>query len=83
MAYSRCSVDLSGYPDLVVVYLGYRAKDLKGACSLLRIGRGLRLIKQNPPDGLLSHESLPADARRAHEPAANGHTRGKIVLTIA
>ena len=58
MTYPRRSVDLSCYPDLVVVYLGYRAKSLKGARSLLRIGRGLRLIKQNPPDGLLSHEDL-------------------------
>jgi hypothetical protein len=45
MTYPRRSVDLSGYPDLVVVYLGYRAKNLKGARSLLRIGRGLRSIK--------------------------------------
>ncbi len=58
MTYERRSVDLSGYPDLVVVYLGYRAKNLKGARSLLRIGRGLRSIKKNPPDGLLSHEDL-------------------------
>ena len=58
MTYQRRSVDLSGYPDLVVVYLGYRAKSLKSARSLLRIGRGLRLVKKNPPDGLLSHEDL-------------------------
>ena len=58
MTYPRQSVDLSGTPDLVVVYLGYRAKGLKGARSLLRIGRGLRSIKTNPPDGLLSHEDL-------------------------
>ncbi len=58
MTYERRSVDLSGYPDLVVVYLGYRAKNLKGARSLLRIGRGLRSIKRNPPDGLLSHEDF-------------------------
>ena len=31
MTYARRSVDLSGYPDLVVVYFGYRAKSLKGA----------------------------------------------------
>ncbi len=58
MAYSRLSVDLSGYPDLVVVYLGYRARSLKGARSLLRIGRGLRAIQQDPPPGLLSHENM-------------------------
>ncbi len=58
MTYPRHSVDLSGYPDLVVVYLGYRARNLKGARSLLRIGRGLRLLQANPPAGLLSHETL-------------------------
>ena len=58
MAYPRQSVDLSGYPDLVVVYLGYRAKGLKGVRSLLRIGRGLGALRGDPPDGLLAHESL-------------------------
>jgi len=58
VTYSRRSVDLSGYPDLVVVYLGYRAKNLKGVRALLRIGRGLREVKRNPPAGLLSHEDM-------------------------
>ena len=58
MTYSRRSVDLSGYPDLVVVYLGYRAKNLRGARALLRIGMGLRAIKADPPDGLLAHEDM-------------------------
>ncbi len=54
----RKSVDLSGFPGLVVVYLGYRANSMRGLRSLLRIGRGLRAIKQNPPDGLLLHENM-------------------------
>ena len=58
MAYPRHSVDLSGYPDLVVVYLGYRAKGLKGLRSLLRIGRGLDTLRREPPDGLLAHEGM-------------------------
>lgn len=58
MTYARQSVDLSGFPDLVVVYLGYRATGLKGARSLLRIGKGLSAIRKNPPEGLLSHENL-------------------------
>ena len=58
MAYERSSVDLTAFPDLVVIYLGYRAKGLKGARALMRIGRGLRAVKRNPPDGLLSHEGL-------------------------
>ena len=58
MSYDRRSVDLSGYPDLVVIYLGYRANSLAGLRSMLRIGRGLQQIRTNPPDGLLSHEGM-------------------------
>ena len=58
MTYDRRSVDLSAYPDLVVIYLGYRLNKLGAARSLLGIGRGLRAIQKNPPDGLLSHENL-------------------------
>lgn len=56
--YGRRSVDLSGYPDLVVIYLGYRATGLRGLRSLMRIGAGLRTIRRQPPDGLLSHEGM-------------------------
>ncbi len=58
MGYERRSVDLSGYPDLVVIYLGYRATSLAGLRTMLRIGRGLREIRSDPPDGLLSHEGM-------------------------
>ena len=58
MAYSRRSVDLSGYPDLVVVYLGYRASGLRAARKLVGIARGLRQVKRQKPDGLLSHEDI-------------------------
>ncbi len=58
MGYERRSVDLSGYPDLVVIYLGYRANSFAGLRTLLRIGRGLQEMRTNPPDGLLSHEGM-------------------------
>ena len=58
MSHVRRSVDLSGYPDLVVIYLGYRATGPRGVRTLLRVGRGLRAIKADPPEGLLSHEDL-------------------------
>ena len=54
----RRSVDLSAFPDLVVIYLGYRAHGLRGVGSLLRIGRGLREIRRDKPDGLLLHENM-------------------------
>ena len=58
MSYERLSVDLSGTPDLVVIYLGYRVNNWKGLGSLLRIGRGLADLQRNPPDGLLAHETM-------------------------
>ncbi len=54
----RHSIDLSPYPDLVVVYLGYRAAGLRGIRTMLRIGVGLRKLQADPPDGLLLHEGM-------------------------
>jgi hypothetical protein len=53
---NRRSVDLSAYPDLVVIYLGYRANAPRGLLSLMRIGLGLRRIQAAFPKGLLAHE---------------------------
>ena len=58
MSYPRHSVDLSAYPDLVVVYLGYRVSRLRSARQLFRIGKGLASVKSNPPPGLLAHETV-------------------------
>ena len=52
------TVDLTKFPDLIVVYLGYRAASLRGLRSLLRIGSGLRTLARNTPDGLLLHEGM-------------------------
>ena len=55
---SRRSVDLSAWPDLVVVYLGFRVTRLRGVAHLLGLGRGIRQSVAARPDGLLAHESL-------------------------
>jgi hypothetical protein len=55
---SRETVDLSGYPDLVMVYLGMQVHSLKGVRTLLRFGPALKDIQQNPPDGMLRHEGF-------------------------
>ena len=55
---TRRSVDLSPYPDLVVIYLGYRAASLRGLPSLLTIGWGLRRIRRSPPPGLLTQDTF-------------------------
>lgn len=54
----RESVDLSAYPNLVVVYLGFRVGRLRGLKTLLGIGRGLAQVQRDMPDGLLAHENL-------------------------
>lgn len=54
----RRSVDLSAWPDLVVIYLGMRVRGFRGLASLLRIGRGLAELRKSPPDGLLARENM-------------------------
>ena len=54
----KVSVDLSHYPDLVVVYLGFRVSTWRGLRAFIGIGRGLRALKRNVPDGLLCDEPI-------------------------
>ena len=54
----RVSVDLTPYPDLVVVYLGFRARGLRGIRRMMGLGAGFRSMMANPPDGLLRHENV-------------------------
>lgn len=54
----RCTVDLSTYPDLVVIYLGMRANSFRGLWSLLRTGPEISRAVAEKPDGLLLHESF-------------------------
>ena len=54
---ARRSVDLSGYPDLVVIYLGMRVNAFHGIRTLFGIGRQLGPIGKIHPDGLLAHET--------------------------
>jgi len=57
----RRTVDLSDYPDLVVIYLGMRVNRLRGLPTLLQFGPRLRAIAENPPKGLLAGEPrIPA-----------------------
>lgn len=52
------SVDLSAYPDLVVVYLGYRVSGWRSFWALSRIAPHLRRFSKTKPDGLLAHETV-------------------------
>ena len=55
---SRQSVDLSGYPDLVVIYLGMRANSLRGLKTLFGLGPQIKKSVAAGPDGLLLHENI-------------------------
>ena len=54
----RRSVDLSAYPDLIVVYLGFRVTRWRGLLTLLRLIPGLTGAVRVRPDGLLAHETV-------------------------
>jgi hypothetical protein len=57
-AVKRITVDLSGYPDLVVVYLGMRVNFLSGIKTLAGFGPKIQNSVKAKPDGLLLHENL-------------------------
>jgi hypothetical protein len=54
----RCTVALSEYPDLVVIYLGMRVNALRGIATLLGFGPKISQVKNDMPDGLLAHETM-------------------------
>lgn len=55
---NRQTVDLSQYPDLVVIYLGMRANSLRGVATLAKFGPRIAAAVAAKPDGLLLHENL-------------------------
>lgn len=54
----RQTVDLSQYPDLVVVYLGMRVNRLTGLRTLAGFGPKIAKSVADHPDGLLRHENF-------------------------
>lgn len=54
----RETVDLSDYPDLVVLYLGMRVNLLRGVATLLGFGPKIDSAAHAKPDGLLGHERI-------------------------
>jgi hypothetical protein len=54
----RRTVDLGGYPDLVVIYLGMRVNALTGLKTLFGFGPKIAASVDARPDGLLLHENL-------------------------
>jgi Domain of unknown function (DUF4188) len=58
MATGRKTVDLTQYPDLVVIYLGMRVNALAGIKTLLGFGPKISSAVAAKPDGLLLHEPI-------------------------
>jgi hypothetical protein len=54
----RKAPDLSGYPDLVVIYLGMRVRAWYGVKTLFGFGPRIRNAVNEQPDGLLLHENV-------------------------
>ena len=54
---TRQTVDLSAYPDLVVIYLGMRVKTFGGIKTLLGFGPKIDSAGASRPDGLLHFEN--------------------------
>lgn len=55
---ARNTVDLSAYPDLVVVYLGMRIEEPRGLETLKQLRPQIQAVVDEQPDGLLLHEWL-------------------------
>src|SRR5580704_9252011 len=55
---NRVTVDLTPYPDLVVIYLGMRANSLRGLKTVFQFGPRISAAVASKPDGLLLHENL-------------------------
>ena len=58
MKVNRQTVDLSPYPNLVVVYLGMRVNRLPGLKTLIGFGPKISSSVAAAPDGLLLHENF-------------------------
>jgi Domain of unknown function (DUF4188) len=55
---NRQTVDLSAYPDLVVIYLGMRVNRVGGLKRALGLGPQISKSVSDQPDGLLLHENV-------------------------
>src|SRR5262245_37606118 len=58
MKVNRQTVDLSGFPDLVVIYLGMRVNRMTGIKTLIGFGPRIDRGVSAKPDGLLLHEAF-------------------------
>ena len=60
------SVDLSAYPDLVVIYLGMRVEEARGYQTLQVLGPQIQASVEEEPGGLLLHENITFSEEPLH-----------------
>ena len=53
----RKTVDLTAYPDLVVIYLGLRVRTLRGLLTSVKLGPQIEKAGAARPEGLLQYEN--------------------------
>ena len=58
MRVERQTVDLTTYPDLVIIYLGMRVRRPRGVLRLFGLGPQIQKSWKVKPDGLLLHEDI-------------------------
>ena len=58
MAVDRRTVDLTAFPDLVVIYLGMRVNAWRGLKTAIGLGPQIESSWKARPDGLLLHENV-------------------------
>jgi len=54
----RQTVDLTKYPELVIIYLGMRVNNPRGVGTVLKFGPQIKRSVEQKPDGLLRHEGF-------------------------
>jgi hypothetical protein len=54
----RQTVDLSAYPDLIVIYLGMRVNSPGGFGRIFKLGPQIKKSVEAKPDGLLHHDNF-------------------------
>ena len=76
----RRTVNLSAYPDLVVIYLGMRVNRIAGIKTLLGFGPKISSSAVAQPDGLLRHETVGVASALIYQPGNYAQTDERAIL---
>ena len=77
---NRVTVDLSAYPDLVVIFLGMRAKSLRGLFTMFKIGPKINSAVAAKPEGLGLREQFTFSLFPPHLGMGALHAASAVVV---